>query len=185
MLKDRVFLEGKCLKFASIALCGATLLCRSAAGAPQSLPLTPATTKLTLTVYALGIVPLPGQYARFAGMLDIDPAQKGFCRVRVTVDQASLTMADQGLARQALGTALLDAARFPTMSYDGTCTGNTIAGALTLHGVTHALALTLTRDGPAVAGAGRLVRHDFGIDGMPHLIGQLIKIHFSTHLPVP
>jgi polyisoprenoid-binding protein YceI len=180
-----VFFGGKCLKFASLALCGASLLCRAAAAAPETLPLTPATTKLALTVYGLGFFPLPGQYARFTGTLDIDRAQPEFCRVRVTVDQTSLSMADPGLARQALGADLLDATHFPTMSYVGTCTGHTIAGALTLHGVTHALALVLKRDGGTVDGAGRLVRHEYGIDGMPHLLGQVIKIRFVTRLPIP
>jgi polyisoprenoid-binding protein YceI len=192
MLKDAGFFEGKCLKFASLAFLGATLLCQAtaAAAAPgppavQTLALTPATAKLGLTVYALGFFPLPGAYASFSGTLDIDRANPDFCRVTVTVDQASLDMSDPTRTRKALAPDMLDAAHFPTMRYSGTCQASTIDGTLTLHGITRPLSLTLHRSGTAVAGEGRLIRHDYAIDGMPHLLGQMIKIRFSTTLPMP
>jgi polyisoprenoid-binding protein YceI len=94
-------------------------------------------------------------------------------------------MADPAYARKALAADMLDAARFPTMSYDGACAGNTVGGALTLHGVTRPLTLALTRDGSEVAGVGRLLRHEYGIDGMPHLLGQTIKIRFLTNPNLP
>jgi len=184
MLKDGVFLEGKRLKFA-LALCGATWLSQAAAAAPETLTLTPANAKLALTVYAMGFFPLPGDYQHFSGTLAIDPAHPGFCSVRLTVDQSSLTMSDPARARRALAPDMLDAARFPTMDFAGACQNNAIAGTLTLHGVTHPLSLTLRRSGTMVGGEGRLIRHDYGIEGMPHLLGQMIKIHFSATLPLP
>jgi polyisoprenoid-binding protein YceI len=195
MLKDAGFFEGKCLKFASVvflgvALRGAALLCQVAAAAPgpkpvQTLALTPATAKLGLTVYALGLFPVAGAYASFSGTLDIDPANPDFCRVTVTVDQASLNMGDPTRTRKALAPDMLDAAHYPTMRYSGTCDGSTMGGTLTLHGIARPLSLTLRRSGTTVAGEGRLIRHDYAIDGMPHLLGQVIKIRFSTTLPMP
>jgi polyisoprenoid-binding protein YceI len=184
MLKDGVFREGKRLKFA-LALCGATLLCQAAAAAPTSLALSPANAKLSLTVYALGLFPLPGDYQRFSGTLAIDPAHPDFCHVRLSVDQSSLTMSDPARARRALAPDMLDAARFPTMDFDGACHAGAIAGTLTLHGITRPLSLALRRAGTMATGEGRLLRHDYGIDGMPHLLGQDIRIHFSTTLPMP
>lgn len=183
-LKDGVFLEGKRLKFV-LALCGAALLCRAAGAAPQTLALTPANAKLSLTVYALGFFPLPGIYHRFSGTLDIDLAHPAFCHVRLSVEQSSLTMSDPARARRALAPDMLDAARFPTMDFDGACQGGAIEGALSLHGITRPLSLALRRAGANVTGEGRLIRHDYGIDGMPHLLGQDIKIHFATTLPMP
>jgi polyisoprenoid-binding protein YceI len=184
MLKDGVFIEGKRLKFA-LALCGATLLCQAAGASPTTLVLTPANAKLTLTVYALGVFPLPGDYRHFSGTLDIDPAHPAFCHVRLTVDQPSLNMADPARTSRALAPDMLDAARFPTMGFEGACQGAIIAGALTLHGITRPLSLTLRRAGATATGEGRLMRHDYAIDGMPHLLGQMIKFNFSTTLPIP
>jgi polyisoprenoid-binding protein YceI len=198
MLKDGVFLEGKCLKFAlssggalACAVLGASLLRPAAAAsppqaaAPRTLALTPATAKLGLTVYALGFIPVTGNYPRFSGTIDIDPAHPDFCRVLVTVDQASLDMGDPTRTRHALAPDMLDAAKFPTMRYAGDCRGDAIEGVLTLHGITHPLSMSLRRSGTKVSGEGRLMRQDYGIDGMPHLLGQGIRIHFSTTLPMP
>ena len=149
---------------------------------PQTFPITPATTKLAMTVYAVGIFPLPGDYPSFSGTLELDPEKPGFCRVSITVNQASLEMSDPDRVRTAL--TMLDAKTFPTMHFEGECQGKTTVGSLTLHGVTHPLSLTMTRDGATIVGEGRIQRRDYAIDGLPHLLGQLIKIRFSTTLPM-
>jgi polyisoprenoid-binding protein YceI len=177
--------EGKRVTPAAALLCCAIVGVQTAAAAQlQTYDLTPATTKLGLTVYALGLFPLPGQYASLSGTLQIDPGRPGFCRVSITVEQDSLHMADPERVRKALAPDMLDAARYPTMRYTGTCQGQSTAGDLTIRGITHPLALSLKRVGDLVIGEGSLIRRDYAVTGMPHLLGQLIKIHFSTTLPM-
>ena len=158
--------------------------CPRAAAEPKIFNLTSQTTKLALTVYAAGLFPIFGEYPGVSGTLEVDPDKPGFCHVSITVDQSSLAMSDPARARRALAPDMLDAADFPTMHFDGDCEGDTTAGKLTLHGVTHPLALTMHHADGLVTGEGRLLRRDYAIDGMPHLLGQLIKIHFSTTLPM-
>ena len=151
---------------------------------PQTFPLTPATTKLAMTVYAVGIFPLPGGYPSFRGTLELDAEKPGFCRVSITIDQASLVMSDPDRVRTALGPDMLDAKAFPTMHFDGECQGKMTVGHLTLHGITRPLSLSMRRAGDSVVGEARIQRRDYAINGMPHLLGQMIKIRFSTTLPM-
>ena len=85
-------------------------------------------------------------------------------------------MEDPARTAQALGPAMLDAARFPTMRFDGRCAGAGVSGALDLHGTTGKLAargtplgrLRRLRGDPQAAGfrrerdavCGRRKRHD-------------------------
>ena len=151
---------------------------------PLAFPITPATTKLGLTVYAVGIFPMLGDYRSFRGTLELDSDKPGFCRVSITVEQASLTMADASHVRTALAPDMLDAAAYPTMHFEGVCQGEATVGSLTLHGVTHPLSLALKQTGKMLVGEGRIQRRDYAINGMPHLLGQLIRIRFSTTLPM-
>ncbi len=169
---------------APLLVCALVCIQTAAAAQPKTYDLTPATTKLGLTVYAMGLFPLPAQYQNLSGTLQIDPGHPGFCRVSITVEQDSLHMADPDRVRKALAPDMLDAARYPTMSYTGTCQGQSTAGDLTIRGITHPLALSLKRVGDLVVGEGSLIRRDYAVTGMPHLLGQLIKIHFSTTLPM-
>jgi polyisoprenoid-binding protein YceI len=181
-------MEGKPLPRATallpVLVCLASAVPRMAWPATQTFPLTPATTTLGLTVYALGLFPIPGTYPRFHGTLELDTDHPGFCRVSITVDQLSLHMTDPARVRKALAPDMLNAAQFPTMSYAGNCQGRQTEGTLTLHGITRPVALYLTRRGGRVTGDGWLNRHDFEVNGMPHMVGPTIKIRFSTTLPM-
>ncbi len=170
-----------CVLIPIVAL--ASVVPPAACAATRTFALTPATTSLNLTVYALGLFPLPATYPSFHGTLELDSDHPDFCRVSITVDQRSLHMADPDRVRKALAPDMLDAAQFPTMSYTGTCRGTQADGMLTLHGITRPFDLDMTRVGDRVTGEGRLNRHDYAVNGMPHMLGETIKIHFATTLP--
>ena len=151
--------------------------------APVTVSLGPATARIGLTVFALGLWPIPGRFERFSGSLTVDPAAPANCRISVDVEVASLRMAGPGRTNLALGTSLLDASRYPRLAYAGTCSASTASGQLTLHGVRQALSLAPRRAGNQVSATGSLRRQDFGITGMPGLIGRRVDLLLSVTLP--
>lgn len=145
--------------------------------------LSPPGTQVTFTSYALGLIPLAGHFNQFNGELKADPANPDACTVSLDVQVASLSMQDPARVRQALGPSMMDAAGFPHFSYSGSCAGGQAAGSLTMHGVTQNVTLTTERDGNTVKAIGSLRRADFGINGMPGLVGRTIRIGFQVVLP--
>jgi polyisoprenoid-binding protein YceI len=154
-----------------------------ACAASTTLPLDPASTTVGYTVYALGFIPIAATYERFGGTIELDAANPASCKVAVTIDVGSLHMADPDRVKQALAPDMLDVAAYPTMHFAGACQGSQTVGTLTLHGVSHQVALTTKREDSVIESTGTLNRHDYGIDGLPHLVGQTIKLRFTTKVP--
>ncbi len=159
------------------------LLSLEARAEPRQIPLAPPGTSAEFTSYAMGLWPIAGHFTRFSGRLQVDPAHAQDCTVSLNIDVSSLEMADPARARTAMGPKLLDASRFPTLSYQGSCAGGHAAGMLTMHGVTRGLALSARRAGQVVTATGTLHRQDYGIDGLPGLVGRTIKLSFAVSLP--
>ncbi len=168
---------------AAVMLAGQPCLAAPCLAAPVSVPLSPATTQIGLTVFAAGMWPVPGRFERFRGRLTVDPAVPAGCRVSVEVEVASLHMAGPGRTRLALGSSLLDAARYPNLAYTGSCSANPASGRLTLHGVTGALSLRSERSGDHVSATGSLQRQDFGVTGLPGLVGRRVDLLLTVTLP--
>ncbi len=146
--------------------------------------LTPASTQISFTTFAMGLFPLGGHFTRFHGELQYDPADADACSVALDIDVASLSMADPARVRTALGPRLLNAAAFPNMTYHGTCSGGLATGLLTMHGATRPVSLSLVNDGAKMLARGDLHRQDFGLTGLPGLVGRTIRIAFAVTLPV-
>ena len=146
-------------------------------------PLDPADTRIGLTVYALGLFAQDGHFTRFSGNLRFDPAHPTDCRVEVKVDAASLDMGAATRTRTALGTSMLDAAHYPDLLYAGACTPARTEGQLTLHGVRRSLTVSQTRRANSITATATLRRQDYGIHGLPALIGAKIDILFTMDLP--
>jgi polyisoprenoid-binding protein YceI len=146
---------------------------------PSDQPIAPPAAELTISLSALGLLPLDARFTRFTGILHLDPADPAACTVSLTAEVASLEMSSQSVRDDMLSPDLLDAARFPTLTYRGTCQNDAIDGVLTLHGVSRPLRLPLRR-GPAgwdISGAFR--RDEWGITGRPLLAGMTVRLHLK------
>ncbi len=150
---------------------------------PLAVTLAPATTRLVLTAYALGLLPVAGRFQRFSGQLTIDPADAGHCSVSLDVEVASLQMNDALATRAALGASLLDAAHYPRLHYAGTCGSREASGLLTLHGAVRPLTLTIRRHGNAVEARGRLYRTEYGVGGLLSAVGRTVDVALSVTVP--
>jgi polyisoprenoid-binding protein YceI len=147
------------------------------------IPLTPPATRIGYTAFALGLLPINAAFQDFAGTLTIDPGQPPHCHVQVTVQMASLRMADPVRDRLALSPAMLDAARYPTMRFTGHCEGADLVGDLTLHGVTHKLTMTVQRTGRHVVATATLLRRDYDISSLSGLLSQRVRVRLDAQLP--
>lgn len=164
------------LGFALLVLAG------PAAAEPRSLPLDPAHAEVAFRAYAFGLVPMEGGFSRFSGVLVIDPAAPGTCRVDISVEVASLHMPDPAIRDDVLSPRLLDAGSFPRLAYSGACAADGIEGVLTLHGVARPLRLAVTREGARYRAEAALRRRDWGITGRPLMAGPTVRIAVSTIL---
>jgi polyisoprenoid-binding protein YceI len=168
-------------------LCCALLACfRTAAeAAPRRITLAPPDAEVAFRAYGLGLLPLDGKFARFQGWLTYDPEDHSACRVDLTVDVASLAMTDASVRETVVGPEFMDAPRFPTLGYSGSCQPPGISGMLGLHGVTHPLHLALTWSPNRVMAEAELRRAEWGMTAMPFVAGRTVRIQVSVPLLEP
>ena len=155
----------------------------TASASPRRVPLAPPATEVTFRAYGLGLLPLDGRFAQFAGWLDYDPANAAACRVDLQVTVHSL-VADDGAPRDIMvGPDFLDADQFPVLRYTGTCdpTG-ALTGMLTMHGVSRPFALGVTWTANRVVAEGSLLRADWGMTARPLLGGRTVRIRVTVPL---
>lgn len=161
----------------------ATIAASSASGAPRHMHFGPPSSEVSFRAYKLGLLPLDGSFTRFTGSLTYDPDDHGFCDVRLDVDTASLATQDASLRSVVAGPEFMDVARFPSLTYQGKCEANGVAGKLNMHGVDRAFVLALAWSPGKVDAEGRLVRADWGMTARPVLGGRTIRIRVKVALP--
>lgn len=163
------------------------LLVGSAGGAPLEILLAPPGTAVGLRAYALGMLPIEGDFTRFRGTLRVEPAtgagELERCTVELTIEAASLFIADPQMRADVLSPTFLDAAAFPTLAYRGACASGGFRGLLTMHGQTHALELTIERDGTELVATGLVRRADWGMAERPFMVGPTVRIRVTTPWP--
>lgn len=147
------------------------------ARAQQAVPLPPGS-RITIRVYALGLIPMDGRFDRFHGWLRYDPANPKACQVSVEIEAASLQTSLSIARDTALGPQFMDVAQFPEMAFQGACQGDAVDGDLLLHGQTHPFSLTRepSRAGGTLVASGRLRRADWGITARRFTVGSTIRI---------
>ena len=148
----------------------------------RRIAIAPASSEVDFRAYQLGLVPLDGHFGAFSGWLSYDPDNHGHCEVRLVVDAASLAVPEAAMRGVVAGPDFLDVARYPSLAYSGTCSGDEVTGTLTMHGVTGGFPLLLTWSPDGVSAEGRLVRADWGMTALPLLAGRTIRIRVTISL---
>jgi polyisoprenoid-binding protein YceI len=85
-------------------------------------------------------------------------------------------MPNQPIRDLILGGEMMDVARFPELTFQGTGRGRTVIGDLTMHGQTRAVSLDYARSAGTATATGRLRREDWGITGGQLIGGSIIRI---------
>ncbi len=150
--------------------------------APRRIHLAPPAGELSFRAYGMGLVPIDATFTRFSGWLVYDTADHTSCQVELTAEVASLVTDDASVRATVVGPDFMDVARFPTLTYAGSCDAGGLGGTLGMHGVSRpfTLALTWTRDG--VEAEGRLVRADWGMTAMSFWGGRTVRIRVVVPL---
>ena len=166
------------LSFAILAVLG---IATAAHAAPVTYNIEPDHTHPSIeTDHFGGLSVWRGIFKKTSGKVTLDQAAKTGT-VSVIVDTASIDMAQDKLNEHVVGPMLLDTAKFPTATYEGTLGGfnngapTTVTGKLTLHGVTKPVDLKINSfkcmvnpmSKKEVCGAdasGTFSRADFGVN---------------------
>ena len=161
--------------------------------ADRVLAITPSNSKVEF-VGAKVTASHPGGFTDFAGKVEIgDPIEKS--QIEVTIQTASLYADKEKLTKHLKSPDFFDVGTFPTATFRSaeikkSADGHTVAGDLTLHGVTKRIAFPVTvtaTDGAISASAEFSInRQDYGISypGMrDDLIRDLVVIKLSLKLP--
>jgi polyisoprenoid-binding protein YceI len=157
-------------------------LAAPAGATPQTMALAPPAAEIGLRIWGMGLLPLDFAFGRFGGTLAFDPERPGACRVELAIEAASLAGGDASVRDHIVSAEFLDAARFPRLAYRGDCATGRVAGALTMHGETHPLALVLEADRTRLVATGELRRAEWGMTARPLMGGSTIRIRVSLPL---
>jgi polyisoprenoid-binding protein YceI len=177
--------------FALALFCGVGA---QAATRAQSWRIDEAQTWIGFKIDAVGFPTTHGHFAHYRGQVLIDFDRPAKSYTTFTVDSASVDVGSPSFNEFVKSTALLDAERFPTMSFTSTQVEKVdshtarVIGNLTMLGVSKPLTLTVSVEtdpsakGRAVAfvAKGTIARSDFGMKfGIP-LIDDALEITVKT-----
>jgi polyisoprenoid-binding protein YceI len=179
------------------AICALALFCCTAAQAAtraQGWRIDEAQTWIGFKIDAVGFPTTHGHFAHYNGQVLIDFDRQAKSYATFTVDSASVDVGSASFNEFVKSTVLLDAERFPTMSFTSTQVEKLdahtarVTGNLTMLGVSKPLTLTVNVEsdpsakGRAVAfvAKGTIARSEFGMKfGIP-LIDDALEITVKT-----
>ncbi|WP_374545424.1 YceI family protein [Rhodoblastus sp.] len=153
-------------------------------------------TQVLFSVSHFGLSNFSGVLTGASGSLKLDPAKPENSKLEVSVDAATVLTPVQKLTDELKDAEWLDAGKFPKATFVSTKvtpTGPneaTIAGELTLHGVTKPLTLKAHFVGAGINpidkaytvgfdGHGEIKRTDFGVSKYAPMIGD--EVHLTIH----
>lgn len=169
----------------------------AATAAPVNYTLEPNHTYVLFSWNHMGFSHPTGQFGKTQGTLIYDAADPAKSSVRVTIPVSSIDTHVPALDKILLGKDYLDAAKYPTITFQSTKVTPSrkdhfkIEGNLTLHGVTKPVTLdvTLNKAGqypminvPALgfSAATTFKRSDFGVSTGVPMVGDELQVNIST-----
>jgi polyisoprenoid-binding protein YceI len=185
------------------ALVAALLLTLSAA-AQDTWQLDPAHTAAQFSVRHLAVSTVRGGFTKTSGSALYDPANLGKSSIQVSIDAASVDTRVEKRDNDLRSPNFLDAQKYPTIRFQSKkveAAGEgklKVTGDLTIHGVTKEVVLDVDGPTPAIKdpmGPGRLRmgasattkinRQDFGVSGLPGIVGDEITITLDVEMTKP
>jgi polyisoprenoid-binding protein YceI len=162
----------------------------------------PRHTSAQFAVRHLGVSTVRGAFTKVSGSASFDPADPSKTTLDVTIDATSVDTRVEMRDNDLRSPNFLDVQKFPTITFHAKQTKSagagklTITGDLTIHGVTKEVVLDV--DGPSAAikdpwgnqriGASastKISRKDFGVIGLPAVVGDDIAITIDAELIQP
>jgi polyisoprenoid-binding protein YceI len=153
-------------------------------------------TQVLFSVSHFGFTKFSGFFSGASGTLQLDPANPAADKLDVSVPVQSVLTTSSKLDDELKGDQWFDAAKFPTATFTSkkiTPSGNgtaSIAGDLTLHGVTKPITLNARFVGAGVnplskaetvgfQATGTIKRSDFGVKTYVPLVGDKVQLNIA------
>ena len=186
------------------ALAFVAALAMSAAATAQAgtWQIDPNHTAAQFAVKHLAVSTVRGAFMKVSGSAQYDPADPSKDSVDITIDANSVDTRVQMRDNDLRSPNFLDVQKFPTITFKSKQTKSAGAGKLqmvgdlTIHGVTKEVVLDV--DGPSspikdpwgnqrigASGSTKINRKDFGVNGLPAVVGDDISITIDTELIQP
>jgi len=180
------------------------LLLTVSAAAQDAWQLDPQHSSAQFSVRHLGVSTVRGAFTKVSGSVVFDPANLNKSSIQATIDAASVDTRVEMRDNDLRSPRFLDAQKFPTITFqskkvEAAGAGKLkVTGDLTIKGVTKEVVLDV--DGPAPAikdplGKDRLRmgasattkvnRNDFGVSGLPGIVGDDITITLDVEMTKP
>ena len=167
----------------------------------QTWQIDPNHTASQFSVRHLGISTVRGQFMKTTGTAVYDPADLSKTQIEVTIDASTVDTRVQMRDNDLRSDHFLDVAKYPTITFKSKKVESggegklKITGDLTIHGVTKEVVLDVdgpSRPTPAMGGirigaeaTTKINRKDFGVNGMPGIVGDEIQITLDVELTRP
>lgn len=171
-----------------VMLCG---VAQSAGASVSRWSVIPERSSITLSVRAVGVTQT-GRFTNWTSDIRFDPAEPGNAEVAIDVRAASLTMRQPAATRRAVGTAFLDAARYPSIRFRLRSLERVSPGRYTARAdvtvkdrsrpVVFPVSVDLTDGTAHMTGGFVLDRVAYGIGGeggLDNLVGREVRINVS------
>jgi polyisoprenoid-binding protein YceI len=185
------------------ALAIALLLTVSAA-AQDAWQLDPQHSSAQFSVRHLGVSTVRGAFTKVSGSVVYDPANLGKSSIQATIETASVDTRVEARDNDLRSPRFLDAQKYPTITFqskkvEAAGAGKLkVTGDLTIHGVTKEVVLDVDGPSPAIndpmgkdrlrTGASattKINRNDFGVSGLPGIVGDDITITLDVEMTKP
>jgi polyisoprenoid-binding protein YceI len=185
-----------------LSLIAALTLAASAAAQSGTWQIDPMHTSAQFSVRHLGLSTVRGAFTKVSGSATFDPANPGKTALDATIETASVDTRVEMRDNDLRSPNFLDVQKFPTLTFHAKQTKAAgpgklqITGDLTIHGVTKEVVLDV--DGPTAAikdpwgnqriGASastKISRKDFGVSGLPGVVGDELTITIDAELIQP
>jgi polyisoprenoid-binding protein YceI len=180
------------------------LLLTVSAAAQDAWQLDPQHSSAQFSVRHLGVSTVRGAFTKVSGSVVYDPANLSKSSIQATIDAASVDTRVEMRDNDLRSPRFLDAQKYPTITFqskkvEAAGAGKLkVTGDLTIKGVTKEVVLDV--DGPAPAikdplgkdrlrmGASattKINRNDFGVSGLPGIVGDDITITLDVEMTKP
>jgi polyisoprenoid-binding protein YceI len=185
-----------------LTIIAALAMAATAAAQAGTWNIDPNHTAAQFSVRHLGVSTVRGAFSKVSGSATFDPANPGKTALDATIETASVDTRVEMRDKDLRSPNFLDVEKFPTITFHAKQTKAAgagklqITGDLTIHGVTKEVLLDV--DGPSAAikdpwgnqriGASastKVSRKDFGVSGLPAVVGDEITITIDAELIQP
>jgi polyisoprenoid-binding protein YceI len=181
-----------------------TLLLSLSAIAQDAWQLDPPHSSAQFSVRHLGVSTVRGAFTKVSGTVVYDPANLNKSSIQATIDAASVDTRVDMRDNDLRSPRFLDAQKFPTITFQSKKVEPAgagklkVTGDLTIHGITKEVVLDVDGPSPSIkdpmgkdrlrmgaSATTKINRNDFGVSGLPGIVGDDITITLDVEMTKP